>query len=80
MITESYIKYYGEVIQFDNEKGFGYIKPDSPDIVKPIFLHFSEIMTPSYALKQTAAGQKVNFEIRDFTSEILQAVKVVPAK
>lgn len=72
----SYIKQTGKVIEFDNEKGFGYILPDSEEITKKVFLHFSEISSPSPILKSVMKEDKILFEIRDFTPEILQAVKV----
>jgi len=77
MITDSFIKHTGKVIQFDNEKGFGFIKPDSEEISKPVFLHFSEIMSSAPVLKTIQNDEKIQFEIRDFSAEILQAVKIV---
>ncbi len=49
----------GEVVWFNDSKGFGFIRPDSGD--KDIFVHFSAIRMEGYkSLKQ---GDKVVYEV-----------------
>jgi len=48
----------GTVKWFSNEKGYGFITPESG---KDVFVHHSEIQGEGY--KTLAEGQKVQFEI-----------------
>ncbi len=50
----------GTVKWFNNQKGFGFITPESGD---DVFVHFSEIQDDGY--KALDEGQKVEFEIVD---------------
>ena len=49
----------GTVKWFADDKGFGFITPDSGD--KDLFVHHTEIQTSGF--KTLAEGQKVEFEV-----------------
>ena len=50
----------GTVKWFSDQKGYGFISPESGD---DVFVHHSEIQGEGY--KSLAEGQKVEFEIAD---------------
>jgi len=50
----------GTVKWFSDQKGYGFISPESGD---DVFVHHSEIQGDGY--KSLAEGQKVEFEITD---------------
>ncbi len=50
----------GTVKWFNNQKGYGFISPESGD---DVFVHHSEIQGDGY--KSLDEGQKVEFEITD---------------
>lgn len=50
----------GTVKWFSNQKGFGFISPESGD---DVFVHHTEIQGEGY--KSLEEGQKVEFEIAD---------------
>ncbi len=50
----------GTVKWFSNQKGYGFISPESGD---DVFVHHSEIQGDGY--KSLEEGQKVEFEITD---------------
>ncbi len=49
----------GTVKWFNNEKGFGFIKPDDGSV--DLFAHYSSIIMPGY--KSLKEGQKVSYEV-----------------
>jgi len=65
-------RYIGSVKWFSNERGYGFVIPDSdPDV--EYFVHFSSIQMDGY--KTLKAGQIVSFELKD-TDKGIQAVNI----
>ena len=60
----------GIVKNFNNEKGYGFIKTDEG---KDLFFHYSEIQMDGF--KTIAAGQNVEFEVIE-TEKGLRAVNI----
>ena len=51
----------GVVKWFSNQKGYGFITPESGDASKDIFVHFSAIQSDGF--KTLAEGDQVEFEV-----------------
>jgi len=66
----------GEVKWFDDQKGFGFIKPD--DGGKDLFVHYSDIQVQGQGRKTLTEGQKVQFEVAD-SQKGPKATNVQPA-
>lgn len=62
----------GFVKWFSNERGYGFVTPDS-EPEKEYFVHFSSIKMDGF--KTLQANQKVTFELRE-TPKGVQAVEV----
>ena len=63
---------YGKVKWFDDQKGFGFIKPDNGD--KDVFVHRNNIENLGYA-QGLEDGEEVEFSIEE-TPKGLSAVDV----
>ena len=50
----------GKVKWFNNQKGYGFINPDS-DNAKDVFVHYSVVQSNGY--KTLSAGEDVEFDI-----------------
>ena len=59
----------GQVVWFDNEKGYGFIKFED----KEVFVHYTSILDDSY--KTLIKDEKVTFDLRQ-TEKGLRAVNV----
>lgn len=59
----------GQVVWFDNEKGYGFIKLED----KEVFVHYTSILDDSY--KTLIKDEKVTFDLRQ-TEKGLRAVNV----
>lgn len=62
----------GTVKWFSNERGYGFVTPDT-EPTKEYFVHFSSIKMDGF--KTLQANQKVTFELRE-TPKGVQAVEV----
>ena len=55
----------GVVKWFSNQKGYGFITPESSDSQKDIFVHFSAVQGDGF--KTLAEGDQVEFEVTSGT-------------
>lgn len=68
-------KYVGEVVWFDNKKGYGFIAwNNNQEAQKDLFVHYSDIVSDGF--KTLSKGQKVSFKIGLNKREQPKAVEV----